>query len=453
MQSNSNWDLIIKNGNIVLENATITADLAVKDGIIGALGHNLGNASKTIDASGLFVLPGCVDAHVHFNEPRPEPWEGWDYGSRSAAAGGVTTVLEMPLNCVPPVTDPDSWAIKTSIAKEKAGVDYALWGGLINNNLEHLQYLHDRGAVGFKAFTAKALDFPMASDPILYEGMKWAAKENAIIDVHAENDMMTSYYTEEMKSAGRTDRSSFLQAHLEISELEATQRTLLLAKHAGATLHMAHISLAETFEMIDLAKDKQRVTAETCPHYLFFDDTDFEEIGPALKCTPPIRPASNRKALWEKVLSGSVDLIASDYAACPADFKTRGENDIWQAWAGINGIQVMLPAVWTSGAPRGLKPELMAQLLATNPARIFGFYPQKGTIQIGSDADIILFDPNKNWVLSSDMLFSRYKISPYIGRHFNGSIVSTILRGQIIYENGQVFEQRGRMLIPDHKRE
>lgn len=448
MESKTAWDLLIKGGQIVLEDGVLTTDIAVRDGIIAALGNNLGPANKTIDASGLFVFPGCVDAHVHFNEPRPEPWEGWDYGCRCAAAGGVTTILEMPLNSVPPVTDLASWETKFSIARAKASVDYALWGGLIDNNLASLQTLHQQGAVGFKAFTAKALDFPMSTDAILYEGMKWAAKENAIIAVHTENDSMTAFYKEQLASKGRADRQAFLEAYPSVSELEAIHRVLWLGEKTGARLHIVHVSLAEGIEMIVEARNKQEVTVETCPHYLFFDDHDFEQIGPAAMCTPPLRSFSNREALWRQILSGSIDIIASDYAPCPASAKLKGEQNIWEAWPGINGIQLMLSAVWTSGVPRGLRPERMAQLLAANPARIFGLYPQKGTIRLGSDADLVLFDPNEEWVLNSDMLLSRSKVSPYVGKHFQGKVLGTILRGQTIFYQGQLLEGRGQWLRP-----
>ncbi len=452
MKDTTGWDLLIKNGEAVLEDGVTAVDIAVKDGKIAALGRGLGSAEEEMDASGLLVFPGCVDAHVHFNEPRPEPWEGWDHGCRSAAAGGVTTVLEMPLNSVPPVTDLASWQMKRAIAEKNACVDYALWGGLVDDNLDSLQTLHDQGAVGFKAFTAQALDFPMANDAILYEGMRWAARTGAIIDIHAENNAMSQFYKKRFKARGRNDRQAFLDAFPDVSELEAIHRVLWLAKRTGARLHLAHTSLPEGIEMIRRAKLEQDVTVETCPHYLFFDEEDYKAAGPAAMCTPPLRAPALREGLWKQVISGDVDVIASDYAPSAESAKLRGQDNVWEAWPGINGIQSMFPAVWTAGRPRGLTPERMAKAMATRPAQIFGLYPRKGIIRPGSDADLVLFDPNQEWTLTADMLFSRSKISPYVGRTFNGRILHTILRGKAVYSHGKILDRRGEWLRPERKK-
>ncbi len=452
MKNAEGWDLLIKNGKVVLEDTVTLADIAVRDGKIAALGRDLGEAAQVMDATGMLIFPGCVDAHVHFNEPRPEPWEGWDHGCRSAAAGGVTTVLEMPLNSVPPVTDLPSWNIKRAAAEKGACVDYALWGGLVNDNLASLQTLYDQGAVGFKAFTAEALDFPMANDAILYEGMKWAASTGAVIDIHAENSSMSEYYKKKFKEEGRCDRQAFLDAFPEVSELEAIHRVLWLAKRTGARLHLAHTSLPEGVEMIRKAKLEQDVTVETCPHYLYFDEEDYKAIGPAAMCTPPVRSAQLREELWKQVIGGDVDIIASDYAPSAESAKLRGMDDVWKGWPGINGIQCMFSAVWTAGSPRGLTPERLAQLMSTRPAQIFGLYPQKGVIRPGSDADLILFDPGEEWTMTADMLFSRSKISPYVGRTFKGRILHTILRGEAIYSQGKILGGKGRWLRPQRNK-
>ncbi len=447
-------DLVIRGGSVVLPTGQRPLDIAVTNGIISAIGSEVRDGAEVIDATDLVVLPGVVDAHVHFNEPGRADWEGWEAGTRGAAAGGVTTVLEMPLNAHPPTTTPAAFDQKLAVASQKALVDFGLWGGLVPNNLDNLQILHQRGVVGFKAFMSHSGidDFPRVPDGVLAVGLKVAARLGAIVGVHAESQELLD------RGAAQPDpsRLSWCRARPPAAEVEAIRRLLVGMRGAGKGVraHVVHVSCAEGLAEVDAARNKGvSITAETCPHYLAFTEEDFERIGPPLKCAPPIRDAATRDALWREVLAGRVDLIASDHSPCPAADKQKGEHDIWQAWGGVAGIQTTLPLLITEGVhERGLSFERLAHLTATSPAQLFGLYPRKGAIAVGADADFALVQPEQPMVLEPRWLQTRSGVSPYLGREFLGMVVRTIVRGRTVSLNGEVVGQPGwgQFVKPNH---
>ena len=438
-------DLVIRGGSVVLPTGQRPADIAITNGIISAIGSEVRDGAEVIDANDLVVLPGVVDAHVHFNEPGRADWEGWEAGTRGAAAGGVTTVLEMPLNAHPPTTTPAAFDQKLAVASQKALVDFGLWGGLVPNNLDNLQILHQRGVVGFKAFMSHSGidDFPRVPDGVLAVGLKMAARLGAIVGVHAESQELLD------RHAAQTDpsRLSWCRARPPAAEVEAIRRLLVGMRGAGKGVraHVVHVSCAEGLAEVDAARNKGvSITAETCPHYLAFTEEDFERIGPPLKCAPPIRDAATRDALWREVLAGRVDLIASDHSPCPAADKHKGDHDIWQAWGGVAGIQATLPVLLTDGLhDRGLSFERIAHMTATAPAQLFGFYPRKGAIAVGADADFALVDPGQRWTFAPEQLQTRSGLSAYLGRAFTGRVVRTIVRGKTVFGDGQVIGRPG----------
>jgi allantoinase len=417
-------------------------DIAVRDGVISAIGTEVRYEDEVIDATGLVVLPGVIDAHVHFNEPGRAEWEGWDAGTRGAAAGGVTTVLEMPLNAHPPTTTPAAFDAKLAIASKKALVDFGLWGGLVPDNLDNLQILHQRGVIGFKAFMSHSGidDFQRVPDGILAIGLKVTARLNAVVGVHAESQEM-------LETEGEPHPLAWCRARPAAAEVHAIQRLLVCMRGAGKGVraHVVHVSCAEGLAEVDAARNKGvAITAETCPHYLAFTEEDFERIGPALKCAPPIRDAGTRDALWEALLAGRVDLIGSDHSPCPAADKEKGEQDIWQAWGGVAGIQATLPVLMTDGVhARGLSFERVAHLTSTAPAQLFGLYPRKGAIAVGADADFALVDPERQWTFDSSQLQTRSGVSAYLGRRFTGRVVTTIVRGRSVFVDGQIIGETG----------
>ena len=439
-------DLVIRGGNVVLPTGQRPADIAITNGVISAIGSEVSDGTEVIDASDLVVLPGVVDAHVHFNEPGRAEWEGWEAGTRGAAAGGVTTVLEMPLNAHPPTTTAAAFDEKLAVASRKALVDFGLWGGLVPDNLQNLETLHQRGVVGFKAFMSHSGidDFPRVADGVLAIGLKATARLGAIVGVHAESQELIERIADDQRT---TDRLSWCRARPPEAEVEAIQRLLICMRGAGKGVraHVVHVSTARGLAEVDAARNKGvAITAETCPHYLAFTEDDFERIGPALKCAPPIRDAESREALWQEVLAGRVDLIGSDHSPCPAADKQKGDDDIWQAWGGIAGIQATLPVLLTDGLhARGLSLERIAHLTATAPAQLFGLFPRKGAIAVGADADLVMVDPERRWTFGPEQLQTRSGQSPYVGRTFSGAVVRTIVRGKTVYADGKVLGKPG----------
>lgn len=447
-------ELVIRGGTVVLPTGQRPADIAVTNGTISAIGSEVRDGAATLDAKGLVILPGVVDAHVHFNEPGRADWEGWEAGTRGAAAGGVTTVLEMPLNAHPPTTTPEAFDAKLAVASRKSLVDFGLWGGLVPENLQQLEHLNQRGVVGFKAFMSHSGidDFARVPDGILAIGLKTTARLNAIVGVHAESQELL----DRLNAERSPEPLSWCRARPPAVEVEAIRRLLVAMRGAGtaARAHVVHVSTAAGLREVNEARRRGvSITAETCPHYLAFTEEDFARIGPPLKCAPPIRDAETREALWEEVLAGRVDLIASDHSPCPAADKHKGEHDIWQAWGGVAGIQATLPVLLSDGLhARGLSLERIAHLTATAPAQLFGLYPRKGAITIGADADFAIVDPQQRWTFGSKDLQTRSGVSPYLDRQFTGKVVRTMVRGVTVFGDGEVRGEPGggQFVKPNH---
>jgi allantoinase len=442
------YDLFLKNALIVTEQNTFLGGVVIGDGKIQQLvdeNHTV-DAVQSVDLGGKALFPGLVDDHVHFNEPGRTHWEGYLTGSQAAVAGGVTTVLEMPLNANPPTTNRARLAEKRALAATQSVVDYAHWGGLVDNNLHDLDGMHTDGVIGFKAFMSNSgVEFSRIDDDILYAGLLHTTKTGSVIGLHAENEYITHYLGEKYREAGRIDRRAWGESRPVFNEVEAISRACYLAKVTGGNLHIVHISTAEGLREIARAKeDGVRVTAETCPHYLFFDEEDFIRIGPLAKCSPPIRDRANREELWQCLRDGLVDTVASDHSPCTWPEKEAGLENIWKAWGGITGIQTMLPALITAGYhQRKISLSQLAKVTSANTARIFGIYPRKGAVLPGSDADFTVVDLDKEWTLSTEQLFSKNKCSPYVGLSFKGKVEQTYLRGKLVYQDGNITVKPG----------
>jgi allantoinase len=435
------FDLVISNGLVVRPQGSSRTNIGITNGVIEAISNEALAGREVIDATGLVVMPGAVDLHVHFSEPGRTHWEGWWHGSRAAAAGGVTTVIEMPLNAIPATTTLEALHLKLEAAKNQSFVDFALWGGLVDDNLEHLPALATSGVIGFKAFMVDIKDesFQFVPEAVLRAGMLEIAARGHFLAVHAEDSAMAWTQTEVLQNAGRTDRRAWLEARSPEVELAAIRTALRLARETNCPLHIVHTSIPEGVDAIAQARAAgQAVTVETCAHYLRFTDKDFERIGPIAKCAPPLRDHARLEGLWDRVLDGTIDCITSDHSPCPSEDKSRGDEDIWQAWGGITGVQSLVVSVLTEGRKRGLSLERTADLLATNPAKIAGLWPRKGEIRVGSDADLILVDLEHSWTLEPEMLHSKHQHSPYVGLEFSALIEQVLVRGQTVFRDGLI---------------
>ena len=432
-------DLVIRGGRVVLADGIREADVLTLDGtIIGIVAPGEGSAAEQIDARGLVVLPGVVDAHVHTNDPGRSDWEGWTAATRGAARGGVTTVVDMPLNSIPPTVDEAAFDAKVDAAGVGAVVDYALWGGLVSADAHALRALVDCGVVGVKAFLCPSgvAEFAHLYDDELVPALRAAADAGLLVSAHCEDEATVARATE---AARGKDLRAWLDSRPVEAELIAIERLAAAARETGARVHVVHVSSADGLAAVGRARRAGvDMTAETCPHYLGFGASDFTEHGPLLKCAPPIRHAT-RARLWEEVLAGRVEYVASDHSPCSAELKTRGAADIFAVWGGITGVQSTLPLMLTEGLhDRGMSLELLAQLLATRPAKRLGLWPRKGEIRAGTDADLVLVDPEREWTLDADALEARSGLSPYVGRRFVGSVERTLVRGRTVFAHGKV---------------
>jgi allantoinase len=448
-------DLLIAGGTLVSEHEVVAADLAIVGGRVAAIldpATDDVQAEARIDARGKLILPGLVDAHVHFNEPGRTHWEGYATGSAAAAAGGITTFLDMPLNNDPPTLDGPSLAFKTSAVADKSVVDYGLWGGIVPGNLGRLTELRDGGVVAAKAFMCHSgLDgYPGVDDAALYGALRAGAELGLIVGLHAESDGLTTALGAEAQAAGQRSPRAWAHARPPFTEVEPVRRALYLAGQTGASIHFVHVSTPEAVREIAAARvrtdDESGVhaTLETCPHYLTLDEDDLARLGPYGKCAPPLRPRPLVDELWQELLAGRVDLIASDHSPCPPADKDKGEDDIWRAWGGLHGVQTLLPILLTEGVhERAMPLTLLVRLTSANPARRYGLYPRKGALTVGSDADVTVVDPAAEWTLDAGMLKTRWPISPFLGRRFRGRVETTIVRGTVVYRDGEIVAAPG----------
>ncbi|MBY3619751.1 allantoinase [Acinetobacter sp. CUI P1] len=451
------YELVIKNGKVVLPDQVLKLDIAVSEGKIVALGEELSAAPLTqvIDAEGLYVLPGMIDMHVHFNEPALGHWEGFRSGSAALAAGGCTTYADMPLNGNPPTVNEAALQQKLNAAAGNSVVDYVLWGGLVPGNLDDLEALAAAGVTGFKAFLSNPGGdgegrFREVDEDTLFQGMQRIAAVGGILALHAESEAITAVLTADAVRNGRSSARDFAACRPAEAELEAVSRALLYSERTGCRLHFVHISTAAAIEKIHEAKLRGlNVSVETCPHYLVLTERDMEDLGPVAKCAPPLRSALEQKKLWEMLAQGKIDLVASDHSPCPTELKVQPELSFFEAWGGISGAQSSLELMFHEGVNlRGLPVTLISRLLSGQPAKRYGLDHLKGTIALGLDADLVLLNPNAIYTLNAEDLLYRHKHSPYIGRTLSCKVASTISRGRVVYtsEEGVIAEDGGQWL-------
>ena len=443
------YDLILRGGIVA---GVGEADIGVSDGKISAMEPDLeGAPTEEINAHGLHLFPGAIDAHVHFNEPGRTVWEGFSTGSQALAAGGATAFLEMPLNSYPPTNDAESFDEKVALAETSSVVDFTFYGGLVPGNLEHLEELAERGVAGFNAFmsTTGTMDFQSADDLTLYEGMAKAAGLGLPVLVHAENKQITDALARRKVETLRTTMRDYLDSRPVVAELEAIERAILFAGETGCSLHVVHVSTGRGVALVAAARERGAdVTCETCAHYLILTEEDAEALGAVAKCAPPLRPREHLEDLWEQIHEGNVEFITSDHSPCPPDMKA-GE-DVFRAWGGIAGCRSLMNVLLDEGYHgRGLPLETVAALLSGSVAGRFGF-SGKGRLEVGAEADLALVDLNDAFTLCGEDLLYRHGISPYVGRTFRGRVVRTVVRGTTVFNEGKIVSGPvGKLVRPE----
>jgi allantoinase len=444
----------LRSRRVITPQGEIEAALIITDEVITAIipPAELDPTIPVEDLGNIALIPGLIDAHTHINEPGRTEWEGFTTATRAAAAGGFTTLVDMPLNCLPETTNVSALAEKRAAAAGKCMVDYALWGGAVDGNQHHLEPLAQAGVPGYKSFLIyPGCDGFTAIDRAnLEKALPHIAATGLPLLVHAELEQSIVAAIEQLNATDADWRkySTYLASRPDQAELEAIEMLIELCRDAKARnqpfrLHIVHLSTSQALLMLAAAKHEGLpITVETCPHYLHVSAEEIPDGATLYKCAPPIRNSANREALWAALKSGVIDLIATDHSPCPPELKRLtahgpGEEGgrFDQAWGGIASLSTALPVLWTEAQARGCTLSQLAQWTSAAPAALVGITSQVGSIEVGKHADLVAFDTETNFTVTPDVLHYRHKISPYMGETLNGSVRTTWLRGTKIFDN------------------
>ena len=437
----SQTDLIIRGRRVVFPDHVGAASIHIREGRISYVGgfEEIRTDCEVIDASDDVVMPGLVDTHVHINEPGRTEWEGFETATKAAAAGGVTTLIDMPLNSIPPTTTTAGLSAKLNAAQHNCYVDVGFWGGVVPGNTSELAELYEAGVVGFKCFLVPSGvdEFPHVTETNLREAMPELARLGALLIVHAEVPGPIE------KAAGQIDSpnqySTFLQSRPRSAEDEAIGLMIQLSREFGTRVHIVHLSSADAVAMIREARaGGVQISAETCPHYLHFAAEAIPSGATEFKCCPPIRERSNREQLWAGLADGTIGIVVSDHSPCPARMKLRETGDFLSAWGGIASLQLRLPVMWTDANARGFSLIELTRWLCSGPAQQVDLLERKGLIAPGLDADLVIWNPEQTFDVEASVLLHRHKISPYIGETLSGVVQKTFLHGRKIYDGREI---------------
>jgi allantoinase len=436
-------DLIVRGKRVITPEGERAAAIHVRAGAIAAVSAygDIPSGGTVHEAGDYVVMPGVVDTHVHINEPGRTDWEGFSSATRAAAAGGVTTLIEMPLNSVPATTTAAAFREKLAAAAGKLSVDAGFWGGVVPGNSEELQPLWDAGVYGFKCFLVPSGvdEFAHVTEADLRAALPKLAALGAPLLAHAELlEPIEKAVASLAKNASPRKYATWLAARPREAENEAVTLLLRLGSEFGARIHIVHVSSADALLALRNAKDAGgAITAETCQHYLTFAAEEIADGATEFKCAPPIRERENREKLWQALGDGTLDFIATDHSPCPPVMKLPEEGDFLRAWGGIASLQLTLPAVWTEARARGYAVTHLAKWLCEGPARLAGLAGKKGSITVGCDADFVIWDANAKFRVNPAQLHHRHKVTPYAGRELYGHVETTFLRGRKIFERGE----------------
>ncbi|MGH8870640.1 MAG: allantoinase AllB [Acidimicrobiia bacterium] len=431
---------VVRSTRVVIGEEVRPASIRMEQGLIVAID----DGPADLDFGDLVIMPGLVDSHVHVNEPGRAGWEGFVTATRAAAAGGTTTIVDMPLNSVPPTVSTDALARKREAAKGKLTVDVAFWGGLIPGSEGEIGPLVKEGVCGFKSFLVDSgvAEFP----PMTVDQLAAALPRLGLLRIpaliHAEDPAQIHSL-----SGDPTEYGSYLATRPAQGEAAAIDVVAGLARASGARVHVLHISSEEAVEA--LGSGPESMSGETCPHYLTFCAEEITSGATPFKCAPPIRSAAHREALWEGLIAGTISMVVSDHSPAPADLKRLDDGDFGRAWGGIGSLQLRLSAAWTGAERRKVHLPLLAPWLAGEPARLAGLDHRKGSIAAGMDADLVIWDPDGAIRIRGSGLEHRHPITPYEGMMLRGTVTQTILGGRTIFEEGVISTGGGKMLRRD----
>lgn len=435
-------DLVLRGRRVVAQGEMRPAAVHVRRGVIAAVADfdDVPADAEIVDVGGAVLMPGLVDTHVHVNDPGRAEWEGWDTATRAAAAGGVTTLVEMPLNAVPPTTTVVGLAAKIAATHGRLHVDVGLWGGVVPDNLEELEPLWAAGVLGFKCFLCPSGvdEFPHVAEADLRAAMLVLRSLGAPLLAHAE--LPEPLARAALAVAGLDARSYavYLASRPRQAEREAIELLIRLCRETGARIHVVHLSDADSLPPLREARAAGLpVTVETCPHYLHFAAEEIRDGATHHKCAPPIRERENRERLWDALGAGDIDLVVTDHSPCPPEMKGLDEGDFLRAWGGIASLQLTLPVVWKGARERGYTPVDVARWMCEAPARLAGLQARKGVIAPGRDADFVVWDPDTEFVVRPGALHHRHPLTPYAGAALPGVVAATYLRGRKVYDRGR----------------
>lgn len=453
-------NLVIRGRQVVLPDSIAPAAIEINDGVITALtSYDVPRSGRNVididDES--VVMPGLVDSHVHVNEPGRTEWEGFATATQAASAGGVTTLIDMPLNSVPPTTTLAGFKTKLEAARNQCHVDVGFWGGVVPGNTDELHALFAEGVVGFKCFLVHSGvdEFPNVLEEDLREALPELARLGAVLIVHAELPGPIEAAAGVALHGGPFQYKTFLKSRPRAAEDAAVALMIALAQEFDARVHIVHHSSADSLSMLAEAKRSgARITAETCPHYLTFAAEQIPDGATEFKCCPPIRERENREQLWAALGDETIDMIVSDHSPCPPGMKLKETGDFLAAWGGISSLQLRLPVVWTEAQRRGFSLQDLSRWLCSAPAKLVGLDKRKGAIAVGFDADLVVWNPSTQFKVEGAALHHRHKLTPYEGMTLSGVVEKTFLRGEKIYDGGELIDDpHGVFLTQRHRRE
>jgi len=438
--------LVVRGRRVVTPEGERPAAIHIRDGVITAIAgfDDVPAGSHIQEAGESVVMPGLVDTHVHINEPGRTGWEGFSTATQAAAAGGVTTLIEMPLNSIPATTTAAAYREKIAAAAGKLWVDVGFWGGVVPGNVPELCPLWDAGVFGFKCFLVPSGvdEFAHVTESDLRAALPELAALGSPLLAHAELPASIEAAVRNLSPVQPPNKyATWLASRPREAEDQAIALLLRLGREFTAHIHIVHLSSSDAIEHLRHAKTLGTcISVESCPHYLTFASEEIADGATEFKCAPPIRERENREKLWAALGAGTIDLIASDHSPCPPSMKLREEGDFLRAWGGIASLQLGLPAVWTEARSRGYALTHIAKWMCDGPARLARIAGKKGATAAGCDADLVIFDPNAKFRVDPAKLLHRHKLTPYAGRELMGVVETTFLRGQKIFDRGRVLE-------------